>query len=114
MKMIDKYYTTHNYTFPKNNSCSFTVYLFHDIKNSPLERVDIAYALIDSRTLNGDKNIPDIGFITDQLHLAAPKSKENKLIINGDEVRMRASDNGVNIEYFGEKCERSLKSVLGL
>lgn len=112
--MADKYYTTHNYTFPKNHSCSFTVYLFHDKNSSPLERVDIAYALIDSRALNKEKNIPDIGFIIDQLHLVAPKSEENKLIINGDEVRMRASDNGVHIEYFGEKYGRTLKSVLDL
>ncbi len=106
-------YSTHTHKFQHDSACSFTIYLFHDIKSPPLERKDVAYALLDEHSLNKRGEVVDLGFVLEQLYLAAPRSDDKRLIVK-DGIIITLLNSNVKIEHFGEKSGKDLKSVLGL
>ena len=109
---MSRYYTTVTEKFPGDLGHSFGIYFFPDTTNPPLDRVDVAYALIDKSTINEKNEIPDMDRISEQVHLFAPRSKENKIIVNAEQVEIFIPKNGLPVEYFGKKYRKSLESIL--
>lgn len=104
-------YSTHTIKFSHDSTRSFTIYLFHDTKSPPLERKDVAYALLDEHSLNKRDEVVNLSFVLEQLYLAAPRSDDKKLIVK-DNINMFSVSKDIRIEYFGENTGKSLVSVL--